>query len=307
MDRTFTSTSGTTIAWDPARGAKITSLRGADGREWLTQPGLRKSAPGASFGDAEMAGWDECAPTITACRVGAHELPDHGDAWDAAWDDKGQEVSHRGTAWPYRLTRWVTQTESGSIRLEYEASATRDAIAFLWAAHPQFAAMPGTRVVIPDPPRTVVDVLTEEHLSEPWDERLMSIDCVDRGSHRKLYLPPEHSGIIRDACACGRVGAHSAVVAGMSLSRPVVRQCVDRPASGHRNRAESGVRRLPSSGRGGWARTHHPPACATAVVDRDRDCSMTTRCDRGQVLVNPSERLASVYADYLRLQRKDAP
>jgi len=193
VDRTFTSTSGTTIAWDPARGAKITSLRGADGREWLTQPGLRKSTAGASFGDAEMAGWDECAPTITACRVGAHELPDHGDAWDAAWDDKGQEVNHRGTAWPYRLTRWVTQTESGSIRLEYEASATREAIAFLWAAHPQFAAMPGTRVVVPDPPRTVVDVLTEEHLSEPWDERLMSIDCVGRGSHRKLYLPPEHA------------------------------------------------------------------------------------------------------------------
>ena len=52
---------------DPARGAKITSLVDADGTEWLTQSdGRGIPAPGTSFVDAEMARWDECAPTIAS-------------------------------------------------------------------------------------------------------------------------------------------------------------------------------------------------------------------------------------------------
>jgi hypothetical protein len=193
MPRRFSSPSGLAIVWDPGRGAKITSLRDPHGREWLVQSSAPIPPPLTPFGLAEMAGWDECAPTITACRVNGTPLPDHGDVWDVAWNDHDGAVVVDGPSWPYRLRRVVGPSSSGGIRLTYEASATHEVIPFLWAAHPQFSAPPGTRVVLDHDPATVVDVLTDGFPEAPWGPLTAAIDDVGAGRCRKVYLPPEHA------------------------------------------------------------------------------------------------------------------
>ncbi|MFC9559442.1 hypothetical protein [Agromyces sp. NPDC056965] len=185
-----------TAVVDPRRGAKILSLRDADGVEWLAQAepsadGLR----GKAFVDAEMAGWDECAPTIVACRVGDHDLPDHGDLWDIPFDVEtdGTTVTAVGSSLGYRLRRGIRATETG-LRLEYEVTALRGVLPFLWAAHPQFIAPPGTRVEL-DGGGTgvmrVVDVMDPALPELIWSEDLASIDTVPPSGYRKLYAHPE--------------------------------------------------------------------------------------------------------------------
>lgn len=182
-----------TATVDPGRGAKITSLRDACGMEWLAQPASDETyRAGTAFTDAEMAGWDECAPTIVACRVDGWELPDHGDLWDAAFVvmPDGSTVALGGSL-PYRFRRRILPTDDG-LRFEYEAEALDQSVPFLWAAHPQFTAPPGTRVELGDVTH-VVDVLDPATPELPWEPTLASIDAIDAGGCRKLYVHPEQA------------------------------------------------------------------------------------------------------------------
>lgn len=183
---------GLTATVDPARGAKITSLVDGRGVQWLAQgTGVQVSA-GAAFTDAEMAGWDECAPSIVACKVGGRVIPDHGDLWDSVFDATGSTVRRRGDG--YLFERTIEPTETG-LRFRYEATATDGALPFLWAAHPQFVAPPGTRIALPQQATRVVDVTNGEVSTDGtptlrWDEELATIDTVDDGGSRKLYVDP---------------------------------------------------------------------------------------------------------------------
>lgn len=180
------------IRVNPARGAKITSLVDADGTEWLAQAaGPEIPPPGTSFVDAEMAGWDECAPTVTDCVIDGAPIPDHGDAWDRAWVGVGEGLRHTGTSLPYVLERTVTPTPAGGLRLSYRATTTAASVPFLWVGHPQFAAPPGTRIEFPRPPGRVVDVLAEGHPVLPWSDDLGAVDRVPTGSCAKLYVHPD--------------------------------------------------------------------------------------------------------------------
>jgi hypothetical protein len=184
---------GLTATVDPARGAKITSLRDASRLEWLAQPASDGAfTAGTAFTDAEMAGWDECAPTIVACRVGDRDLPDHGDLWDATFDVEpdGSTLVAIGQSLGYRFHRRILATRDG-LRFEYEAEALDGTIPFLWAAHPQFAAPPGTRVELPPEIDRVVDVLDPATPESPWSPSLATIDTVEQGGCRKLYVHPD--------------------------------------------------------------------------------------------------------------------
>lgn len=175
---------------NPRRGAKITSLVDASGTEWLA-PG-RDGAdppPGTPFVDAEMGGWDECAPTIVACRVANRDLPDHGDLWDTEFHVDGDLVSAVGTSMPYRFQRRIHATPTG-LRLEYSAESLADPIPFLWAAHPQFAAPPGTRIELPSTIHSVVDVLDPSTPELAWTPDLATIDSLSVGECRKVYVAP---------------------------------------------------------------------------------------------------------------------
>ncbi|WP_426592575.1 hypothetical protein ACPPVS_12435 [Cellulomonas sp. McL0617] len=169
-------------------------MRDARGREWLSQSTRDGIRTGLPFGEAEMAGWDECAPTIDACTVDGRELPDHGDAWDVAWDvvhdAAGTALVTYGASWPYELRRAASATTDGGIRLTYTARATDRPVPFLWAAHPQLAAVPGTRIELSPTPAAFVDVLDPARPRVPWRPDLLTLADVPAGAWRKLYVDP---------------------------------------------------------------------------------------------------------------------
>ena len=136
----------------PTRG-KIASLT-SPSHEWLSQPAGElplRSPCGLGFVEAEMCGWDECAPTIVAGQTAAGTvLSDHGDLWDQAWHwsrtAEALTTWAHGLDWAYTLTRTIRPIEGG-FRLDYEVSSNDPGPQpFLWAAHPQFLAEPDSWV-----------------------------------------------------------------------------------------------------------------------------------------------------------------
>jgi galactose mutarotase-like enzyme len=183
-----------------ARGGKISSLRDGRGHDWLLPPRSDRPTPaGTPFVDAEMGGWDECAPSIVACTAPTGELiPDHGDLWDVAWvpdrRDDANSVGARGwsaygSSLFYDLHRTISSVSDG-LRIDYRVSSRRDVpMPFLWAAHPQLAAPAGSRLVVDC--STVVDALDEPDARMAWSPELSSIDSVPAGGCRKLYVDPD--------------------------------------------------------------------------------------------------------------------
>ena len=82
----LTNARGDRVQVAAERGGKITSLRGAGGREWLAQTELLDRSPsGLDFVAAAMSGWDECAPSIDPGELDGVRFSDHGDLWDRSW------------------------------------------------------------------------------------------------------------------------------------------------------------------------------------------------------------------------------
>jgi galactose mutarotase-like enzyme len=191
----------------PRRGAKIASLRHRpSGREWLEQPaGDLRDPPayGTAFADADMFGWDEMLPTITASSYpdGEHRglpLPDHGEVWTLPWETRtGGETlvcSTAGRALPYRVTRTL-RLEGARLQLEYELSAIGTSpLWLLWAAHPQFAVDGrGTRIVLPAELHQLLNVWPDvEPGYVPWPNAdFESTRGLPSGAGRKLYALPD--------------------------------------------------------------------------------------------------------------------
>lgn len=166
----FRTPAGLTARWT-ARGGRIVSLQGPDGREWLSRTSRSSIPAGAAFGDAEMAGWDECAPTIAPCAVDGVELPDHGDLWNARWRLDGATASVEGRALPYEFRRTASVAAEGALRFEYEARSLAGELPFLWAAHPQFQASAGTTVRLPDEAHVVEEHFPGPRRLERWTTR----------------------------------------------------------------------------------------------------------------------------------------
>jgi len=187
----------------PLRGGKIVSLLDHRGVEWLAQPDRPVRAParpGDDFLESEMAGWDECAPTIVECVVGGVILADHGELWTKAFERTETGVAAVDDTLGYRFSRNIVPTSEG-LRLEYRAESLGDAIPFLWAAHPQFTAPAGTRIRLPGHVRKVVDVLAPGLPEFDWSDDLGSIDALEPSGYRKLYVHPDERvfevGLIR--------------------------------------------------------------------------------------------------------------
>ncbi|MGB6974144.1 MAG: hypothetical protein WBD67_05630 [Terracidiphilus sp.] len=147
----------------PYLGGKISSLR--FGNEELLQAPLATPAPRTrtmSFDQGDASGWDECLPSVAACRVetaaGPAEIPDHGDLWRVAWqvkhaDERSATLRGECFSLPLRLERRLelTETESGCrIALRYKVTNTgAHAVPWTWAAHPLFASEPGDTLRLP--------------------------------------------------------------------------------------------------------------------------------------------------------------
>lgn len=185
-----------TATVDPARGGKILSLTGPDGREWLAQSGDPAHPPyrgDIAFTDSDPAGWDECAPSIDPCEIAGRAIPDHGDLWTAEWSVRSARVdslrmSVTGRSLGYRLSRSIVATANG-FRFDYRASAIRRAIPFLWAAHPQFVSPRGSALELAGVV-TVIDVLDAAQPRMSWSKELATVDSLPDGGCRKLYVNP---------------------------------------------------------------------------------------------------------------------
>jgi galactose mutarotase-like enzyme len=186
---------GLTATVVPARGGKIVSLVDANAVEWLAQAAAPIRDPArwdARFTDSEMAGWDECAPSIEAVTVNGRDIPDHGDLWTTAWHDAGGGWLHAvGASLDYSFERSI-RSIAGGLRLDYRAEALQNDVPFLWAAHPQFRAPVGSAVRVPHL-ESVVDVLLEPAERMPWSPDLATIDSMPSRGVRKLYADPSAS------------------------------------------------------------------------------------------------------------------
>jgi galactose mutarotase-like enzyme len=179
----------------PKRGGRIVSLRDVTGREWLAPPDpatWRLPMKTGRFVESDMAGWDECAPTINATRWEGIEYPDHGDLWHRQWSvevgpDAGIAVSC--TAGWFTLRRSIRATRTG-FRLDYEArSSVAAPRPFLWAAHPQFRAPDGSRVTLPSHVTEVVDAIDPAAPTLAASKDLLRIGSLAPGGTRKLITP----------------------------------------------------------------------------------------------------------------------
>jgi len=192
-----------TVVVLPGRGGKIVSLR-ALGWEWLAQPVLPLGptpAPGDTFVDSDMCGWDECAPSIVECEVpgdtahgGGLRLPDHGELWTAPWQvgaDDETRLWVQGPASRCTFARTVTIGSGADVRLDYQVTAGDTDAVYLWAAHPQLRAPAGTRVLLGGSRDGVVDVNSgPEPRRQPWHRDLAEVDTLAPATSRKYYLEP---------------------------------------------------------------------------------------------------------------------
>jgi hypothetical protein len=203
----------------PELGGKIVSLYDKrHGYEWLVGSDGRPVRPvdyGADFVTQDMSGWDECLPSIKPCRypvAGVYhgrEIPDHGEVWALPWTvaaaDERLTLAVSGRALPYTFMRSLTLT-GASLVMEYALVNTgTEPLAWLWAAHPQFTATAGTRLLLPD---EVTELYNVRDLPEwgRWGTRfpypitqdlrgntvdLSRVADAHSRTCRKLYVPPE--------------------------------------------------------------------------------------------------------------------
>jgi hypothetical protein len=170
------------LAVVPELGAKVISLRNLrSGREWMSSPAggmkLFRNRLADDFATSSLVGWDECLPTIAPCNWQSRQLPDHGEAWTAAWT-VDREAWRRGELRtlvrlpisPFDFQRAINLGD-GEIRVDYAITNTGDASEyFLWAMHPLLTIADGDCLELP---AEVRDLLA----AETWID---SLDFGDR-------------------------------------------------------------------------------------------------------------------------------
>lgn len=144
----------------PALGGKISSLT-FDGHELLQQPLLpyAERTPTMGFEESDASGWDECLPSVAACRIttqgGGVNIPDHGDLWRIPWTTltatSDQLVLRaKATSMPLLVDRTATVTEN-VFRLSYSVHNHSSVyVPYLWSAHPLFQVEQGDRLILPE-------------------------------------------------------------------------------------------------------------------------------------------------------------
>ena len=188
----------------PDRGARIVSLQGEGGWEWLAASERTPSTgTGLPFVRPGMGGWDEVAPTVQADQdaeaPAGTPLPDHGDVWNIPWrvDRAGPgelAVSVALPSMPVALSRTITATGQG-LRFHYRATSTsRAPLPLLWCAHPQFAAGPGVDVALESGGVRIAPELTEMYPGEGKDFDFAARPrhaTMPAGTSLKAFIAPE--------------------------------------------------------------------------------------------------------------------
>ena len=153
----------------PALGGRIVDME-IGGRQWLWKSDIIPFGPpqeGTNYGEtADSGGFDECFPTVGACRIpgwvrgwGGVELPDHGEVWsqvpemdiDTTEDGQAVVTTWEGRRLPYRLTRLARVTRTGAVVMTYHAvNDSADRMPFIWSAHPLLPLSADTKLMLPE-------------------------------------------------------------------------------------------------------------------------------------------------------------
>ncbi len=180
---------GTRLLIVPSIGGRIAELEIA-GRQWLWNSDLipwGAGVEGESYVEtADFGGYDECFPTLGACRVpgwvkhfGGIELPDHGELWsqvpqvDVRTSPGGQiaELTWNGNRMPYVFKRKARVDATGRITLDYSvANTSSDRIPFIWSSFPSFSLTSETRLVLHEGARLRVFARHGLELGDPRAE-----------------------------------------------------------------------------------------------------------------------------------------
>lgn len=160
---------GSRVVVIPSLGGRIAELELA-GRQWLWRSDVIPYATptaGASYAQsAESGGYDDCFPTVGACRVpgwvrlyGGIELPEHGELWcqaptlEVETSVAGQcaVTTWQGMAMPYRLTRVVRAAPDGAVVFEYHVTNDgAERLPFIWSSYPLFPMTPTSELLLPE-------------------------------------------------------------------------------------------------------------------------------------------------------------
>lgn len=146
----------------PSLGGKIASIQILPGEEELLQQPLTPYALRTRYMDfdaSDASGWDECLPSVAACDLqtvsGTASIPDHGDFWQVAWkmssqSEKKLAMSADGFSLPLRFSK-ILSLDGNRLHIAYTLlNLSREAVEYVWSAHPLFAVEKGDRIVLPD-------------------------------------------------------------------------------------------------------------------------------------------------------------
>jgi galactose mutarotase-like enzyme len=185
------------VAVVPELGAKIISLKNLrTGRDWVWHPadGLKlfRNRSADDFSKSPLVGVDECLPTVAPCSWRGRNLPDHGEAWNSAWNldpeawtDGLLRTSVRFKISPLDFERTMELRENEvclSYRL-HNRSETEER--FVWAMHPLLDLRAGDQLVLPASTRAMVS-------DGAWIDALDS--AIPEGNCSKVFAGPLSEG-----------------------------------------------------------------------------------------------------------------
>lgn len=145
---------------DPACGGKLRSLVSLrSGQEFFYQDTRAAFDAGKGYSFHDIGGWDECFPTVAACRgrtptAADYDYADHGLLWEDTWEvrEMGGALEMIACAAPLdcSFTRRCAFESDDTLRLDYRIVNRGDRpIPFVYSAHPLLAANQQTRVIFP--------------------------------------------------------------------------------------------------------------------------------------------------------------
>lgn len=152
----------------PSLGGRVRDVTLA-GRQWLwhnPDAAFTAASEDASLGEAVgSGGFDECFPTIAACRLpgwvegsAGAKIAERGALWQQRCETAvgtGEAGNSARCAWTIRpltfeFSRVITVRPDGMIDFAYAAkNIGPHRVPFLWAAHPVFPLTDATRIVLP--------------------------------------------------------------------------------------------------------------------------------------------------------------